>query len=1313
MAIDSFQCQLSKRFDVVQRPLDFEQMSEAERLQRIDELVRAMRDAQQELQALTAVSAQVVTSDGPSSGQSAPHTSPPGGRQAEPQLAEQQLAEQQLGILNALPAHIALLDADGLIVSVNDTWRRFSQANVLQADTFDVGVNYLAVCEAATGDSAHESSAAADGIRRVLRGELPEFWLEYPCHSPTERRWFRLMVTPVLPVGRGGAVVMHVNISAQRLADERLRESLARSIEVERIAQLGSWEMSLLDIEHLSNNPITVSDELLRIVGGRAAAASTHTAADLARLLPSAFLEAFRIAVETALRDGQPYSLVHHLHQPDGDVRVVHVLGRCFFDEVTGRPLKLVGTAQDVTEQTRVEDALRSSEREQRMLVQLLEVERARLTAAQQVARVGSWETDLTTLEVIWSDETHRIFETNPATFRPDHPQFLEHVHPHDRAAVDAAFIASLSRREQCSIEHRILLPDDRVKVVEERWQTIFDDDGSALCALGTCQDVTERRQADVELRTSRDLLRIASNAARLGGWRLDLPSETITISDELRAIHDAPVHAQPSFNELLDLYEPEARAELNRHMEACRRDGTAYDVELPKRTVTGRHIWLRSVGEAVRDADGRIIRLQGAGQDVTSHKLAERELARMNRALRMLSHCSDVLVRGQTEQELLDTVCRIAADDGGYLLAWVGFAEDDPVRTISVRARAGANRHYLDDLPLSWSGDVSYGHGPAGRTIRSGEFVACRDVCVDESFAAWRERAVDNGIRSVLCFPLREGERTFGVLCLYAAEVSASGTDETKLLQELADDLAWGIVGLRAREKHRASEQKLREQAALLDEASEAIFVRDLDDRITSWNHGAQRLYGWSADEVIGRQAAELLHDTDAAAVALAHAANQQVLRTGAWAGELTKFDKSKRARLIAARWSLLRDASGQPRAILTLNVDITEKRQLETQLLRTQRLEGIGTLAGGIAHDLNNVLTPILASIAMLREDEVSAKKRDDLTVIEASAQRGAAMVRQLLSFARGEPQGPHQRVDVVAIAGEVVTMIRETFPKDISSVLQPGEQPWAIHGDATQIHQLITNLCVNARDALPDGGRITIALRDVELDRDVAASLSSEARPGRWLLVRVEDTGVGMAPEVGDRIFEPFFTTKAFGKGTGLGLSTCHSIARNHKGFIVVSSELGKGSRFDVYLPADLTTPPTPAARSAPVQLPRGNGELVLVVDDEAAIRTLSRRILERFGYKVLVAENGAEAVALYEANAADIAVVITDMSMPVMDGPTAVVMLKALNPAVRIVGSSGIHADGKAEKARSLGVSDWLAKPYTTEALLQLLRMVIGA
>jgi PAS domain S-box-containing protein len=940
------------------------------------------------------------------------------------------------------------------------------------------------------------------------------------------------------------------------------------------------------------------------------------------------------------------------------------------------------------------------------VLAQQLEVERARLAAAQRVAKVGSWENELATNQVTWSEETHRIFETDPRSFAPTHQSFLQLVHPEDRAMVDGRLQASIEEGGTGVVEHRIVMPDGRVKLIEERWQVVKDERGTPVKALGTCQDLSERARADDELRKSQALLRMAGKVARMGGWMLQLPERKLTWSDEVCEIHDRPSGYTPTLEEGLAMFAPEGREEIARHMAECERDGASYDLELQKVTAKGRRIWVRSIGEAVRDAQGKIVRLQGAFQDITSRKRAEQELARINRALRLLGSCNRALVREQDEAALLEQTCRIAVEDGGYQLAWVGYAMADEARTIGIRASAGRGAAYLDAFPVTWSPDEPAGRGPAGRTIREGRLVVCSDIESDPGFAIWREPAVRHGIKSALCFPLLDGERTFGVLALYASEVSQAGADELKLLQELADNLALGVVNLRNREERRQAETKIIEQAALLDQARDAIFVRDLDHRISYWNRGAERLYGWSADEAVGKLVTEFLHGP--AEVGSLQRALDRVLAAGEWAGELHTLGKNGKVLLVESRWTLLRDAHGRPRAVLTIHSDISEKKQLEAQFLRIQRMESIGTLAGGIAHDLNNVLTPILASVAMLRDEEQDAEKLEDLSLLQISAERGASMVRQLLTFARGEKLGPRKPVNVLAVAQEVMKLVAETFPKDITpTVVAPGKV-WRVQGDSTQIQQLLTNLCLNARDAMPGGGLLKIVLEELQVDEGYAG-MNVGAKPGPYLLIQVEDTGAGMPPEVQERIFEPFFTTKDLGKGTGLGLWTCHAIVQGHGGFIRLHSEPGKGTQFRVYLPADITA--DEQAPRPPASMPRGNGELVLVVDDEESIRKVARRVLERYGYSVLTASNGAEAVALYKERGAAIAAVLTDMSMPVMDGPQTILALQAINPAVRIIGSSGFAADGKLERARSAGVTHFVPKPYTAQTLLEVLRRVI--
>ncbi len=500
--------------------------------------------------------------------------------------------------------------------------------------------------------------------------------------------------------------------------------------------------------------------------------------------------------------------------------------------------------------------------------------------------------------------------------------------------------------------------------------------------------------------------------------------------------------------------------------------------------------------------------------------------------------------------------------------------------------------------------------------------------------------------------------------------------------------------------------EERFREQAELLDKTRDAIVVRDLNDRITYWNKGAEHLYGWTTEEVIGRSISELLY-RETAAFERACAA---IVKHGEWNGELQEVTKAGAPLLVEGRCTLLRDAAGQPQGILAINTDITEKKKLEQQFLRAQRMDSIGTLAGGIAHDLNNALTPILMSLELLKLQERNPQRMQVLTTIESSAKRGASMVRQLLSFASGV-EGKQLAVQVGHLLKEIEKFANETFLKTIQVRSDIPVDLWTVQGDPTQLHQVMLNLCVNARDAMPNGGMLKLSACNLMIDEHYA-SLNGEGEPGPYILIQVEDTGSGMSPEVIERIFEPFFTTKELGKGTGLGLSTSLGIIKNHGGFMRVYSEVGKGTQFRVHLPSQ-ALPEADAATPVRLELPRGNGELVLVVDDEDEVRQITRQTLETFGYRVLLASDGAEATALYAARRQDIAAVLTDMMMPTMDGPAAIQVLIRINPDVRIIAASGLNANGMESRAINAGVKHFIPKPYTAETLLKTLCCTLGA
>lgn len=389
-------------------------------------------------------------------------------------------------------------------------------------------------------------------------------------------------------------------------------------------------------------------------------------------------------------------------------------------------------------------------------------------------------------------------------------------------------------------------------------------------------------------------------------------------------------------------------------------------------------------------------------------------------------------------------------------------------------------------------------------------------------------------------------------------------------------------------------------------------------------------------------------------------------------------------------------------------LQEEIGERERLQAQLLRSQRLDSIGVLAGGIAHDFNNLLTPILMAIKLLKEDRPDQERQQLLTTLQASAERGAEMVRQLLAFAGGT-NDRREPVDPSHIIKEIKAILEHTLPKAIQIQLDIADNTMAVRADATQIAQVLMNLCVNARDAMPTGGTLTIRACNSLLNEDLART-HPNAKPGAYVLIEVGDSGVGISADVFDKVFDPFFTTKGPGKGTGLGLSTALGIVRGHDGFINVWSEVGRGSRFAVYLPAIVDEAAGPPENRRINQL-RGHGELVLLVDDEPLILETARVALRDGGYRVIAAADGRNAIELYQRHLGEIRVVLLDMMMPGMDGEATMLSLEDLDPNVRIIASSGLRVAGRVSEAISGGRMAFLPKPYTDEQLLATLATVL--
>lgn len=465
-------------------------------------------------------------------------------------------------------------------------------------------------------------------------------------------------------------------------------------------------------------------------------------------------------------------------------------------------------------------------------------------------------------------------------------------------------------------------------------------------------------------------------------------------------------------------------------------------------------------------------------------------------------------------------------------------------------------------------------------------------------------------------------------------------------------------------------TEARLSEQAEVIDKSPVAIIITDLAHRITYCNEGACRLYGLTPDQMLGHTADELFTSETMRALGPARDA---ALATGAWRGEVPIEIRDGRRLTIEFIMSLIRGGDHQPSRRLSIAIDITEKARLEEQLHRVQRLDTLGMLAAGIAHDLNNILSPVLMAGPLLRNRATHPADLRVLDLVEKSAERGSALVKQILAFTRGVSadrillQARHVLLDVNQ-------MVADTFPKSIRVESQIPGDLWPVVSNATQLHQVLLNLCVNARDAMPGGGTLTLSARNETL-----AEAPNDLPAGRYLIIEVADTGTGMTPELVARIWDPFFTTKATGQGTGLGLATVRGIVAQHGGTITLATTLGVGTVFRVYLPAATAASTTaPAAEAPAAEADSTRNELVLIVDDDTEVRKLMALSLTQWGYRVLQAKDSMEATACYLAHSADISLIIFDLDLPGQDGISLARQLQGLRPDLRVLFVTGVDS-----------------------------------
>lgn len=502
-------------------------------------------------------------------------------------------------------------------------------------------------------------------------------------------------------------------------------------------------------------------------------------------------------------------------------------------------------------------------------------------------------------------------------------------------------------------------------------------------------------------------------------------------------------------------------------------------------------------------------------------------------------------------------------------------------------------------------------------------------------------------------------------------------------------------------RSVQRRTEDHARAQALFFEKPAEVMFTQTLEGIVTQWSSGAEQFYGFKAAEVLGKKLpSRLAMSPEGFETAL-----RSVLSTGEWSGEIRIVSAEGGNTDVLVRWVLLHGADGTAQAILVLSEDAEELRELKEDRLRAHRHECVGTLAGGIAHDLNNVLQPVSMFLDLLRHRLPDTESREMLDAVEVNLRRATELVRQILTFSSGV-RTEQRAVDIPELISEVANFIRPTFPKTIHLQVSIPENIATVIGNATQLEQVLLNFSVNARDAMPNGGRLKIEASNFHVDEKFER-LHPQSKCGDYVRISVSDTGHGIPRSLRKKIFEPFFTTKGPEKGTGLGLATAAGIIRNHGGFLTLDTEEGCGSSFHAHLPASTIRANPHSVPDATPKPPQatGHGEAILLVDDESTVLKVMARSLEKSGYRVIPAEDGEKGFALYSQHQRDVSLVITDMAMPGMDGPALITALKKLNPSVKIICTSGLGSSSGKNSISELGVHAILSKPCNSRIILQ--------
>jgi len=994
--------------------------------------------------------------------------------------------------------------------------------------------------------------------------------------------------------------------------------------------------------------------------------------------------------IETAVREGS--HLFEWMHRrTNGEEFPAEVL---LTRIEQGERAVLLGTVRDITRRARVEKALQESESRFRTLIEQAPV-------AIGISRKG--------IGIYANEKFLQTFGLRGVEEYIGHP-LIELFAPQCREAIGERIRRrSLGLPEPSDYETIGLRADGSTFPMHIAISQVKLADGMAN--VGFIRDITERERVTQALEKSNSLLNATLESTADGILVIDGERNVASYNQKFLELWRIPtaVAAKRDDREMLhcvldQLEDPEAFLAKVEELYRNPQDSLWDELKFRDGRVLDRYTQPQRLGGAVV---GRV----WSFRDITERKRAEEALHQtnvrvrhLNSVLRAIQEISILLSREKNPTNLLSALCQSLVKTRGYVTVWVGRPDAETKHVLPLAHAGAGGTAFLEHAPITWDESPS-GQGPTGAAIRELRAVVFNDILHDARFAPWRDVVAASGGASVASIPILHDGRLFGALTIKADQPNAFDEEEVAHLSGLAADVGRALRNIEDETARRTAEEARVRLATAVEQSGETIVITDIYGTILYANPVFEKSTGYTCAEALGKNPRILKsgrHDEEF------YRRMWETLKRGeVWSGHF--FNRRKDGTLYEedATISPVRDTRGEIVNFVAVKRDITHEMQLEAQLREAQKMEAIGQLAGGVAHDFNNILAAILMQSELdAMTENIPDNVRVGLREISSYAERAASLTRQLLLFSRRQVMQARD-LELNDLVTSLVKMLRRIIGEDVGMQLNLHPKALRTHGDSGMLDQVLLNLVVNARDAMPGGGRITIETGEKFFTPGEAA-LIPDASPGRKVCLRVIDTGSGIGPENLVRIFEPFFTTKEPGKGTGLGLATVFGIVKQHGGWLTVKSEVGRGATFEAFFPAIETTVKLPDEAEAGPK-PPGGTETILLVEDEEPVRILIRTMLERAGYKVLEAADGVEAERIWEENREAIELLLTDIVMPEgVSGRDLAARLQGRRTGLRVIFTSGYSAEIAGRELSLKRGQNFIMKPFSTQELLETVR-----